>query len=116
MDIKLFELSQNLKNEMNNDSRFILLNKLEKEISNNEEIMALAYKKDVASTYYSDLLKIYKDDSKEVELARKNLYEAKKALDSYPLIVEYNKAYSEVKKIFDNINSLLFKDFSGHML
>lgn len=112
MDIKLLELTNNLKNEIENDFRIILLNSLDKEISSNEEIMSLAYKKDVASTYYSDLLKIYKDDSLEVIAARKTLYEAKKNLDSHPLIVKYNKAYFDVKNLLDEINKILFNDFS----
>lgn len=112
MDEKLYELTSELKKMMLNDQRFILLNKLETEISNNEEIMALSYKKDVAATTYSDLLKIYKEDAKEVESARKALYEAKLALDSHPLIVEYNKAYKEVRKVLDNINNIIFTDFT----
>lgn len=112
MDIKLLELTNNLKKEIENDQRVILLNNLDKEISSNEEIMSLAYKKDVASTNYSDLLKIYKDDSREVVNARKALYEAKKNLDSHPLIVSYNKAYRDVKELLDEINKSLFNDFS----
>ena len=113
MNIKLLELTNNLKSEIDNDSRFILLNQLDKEISCNEEVMALAYKKDLASTLYSDLLKIYKEDSNEVEAARRELYEAKKNLDSHPLIKEYNRAFKEVNLVLNKVNTTLFKDFSG---
>lgn len=111
MDIKLNELTQELKEQMNNDPRFILLDKLEKEISENEEIMRLAYKKDMASLAYSDKLKIYSEDSLEIEPYRRALYEAKLALDTHPLIIEYNKAYKNVREVIDNVNNIIFTGF-----
>ena len=112
MDQKLFDLTNEMKEAMKNDPRFILLNKLEKEVNENEEIMSLAYRKDLAITNYSDLLKIYNENAPEVEGARKALYQAKLALDNHPLIIEYNKAYKEVKDVLDNVNNIIFDSFS----
>lgn len=111
MDIKLTELTHDLKQKMEKDPRFIRLNRLEKEISENEEIMRLAYKKDMAALVYSDDLKIYNENNPIIDKDRSELYQAKLALDSHPLIIEYNKAYKEVREVIDNVNNIIFTDF-----
>lgn len=113
MDDKIYFKVKELQEAMNNDPRFILLNKLENEINNNEEVMALSYRKDTANNHYNDLLKIYKEDDEMVIEARKKLFEAKKELDSHPLVKEYLKAYSEVEQLLYQVNQILFNDFKG---
>lgn len=113
MDDKIYFKVKELQEAMNNDPRFILLNKLENEINNNEEVMALSYRKDAANNHYNDLLKIYKEDDEMVLEARRKLFEAKKELDSHPLVREYLKAYSEVEQLLYQVNQILFNDFKG---
>ena len=100
-----------LKESLENDSRVLRLNELDKQINENEEIMKLAYKKDMALLSYEDCLKHFKEDSKEVKEAQKALYEAKLSLDKHPLVIEYNNAYKLVRELYNKINEVLFRKF-----
>lgn len=114
MDEKLFNSLRNLKLSIDNDPRVVLLNNLEEEMNKNEEVMLLSYKKDMLCLKFEDALKIYPSDSKKVREIQHLLYEAKLALDTHELVTKYNKAYCEVKKMYQEINDLIFKDFSKH--
>lgn len=102
-----------LKEAIEKDSRILHLNELDKKINENDEIMKLAYKKDMALLSYEDSLKHFKEDSKEVKDAQKALYEAKLSLDKHPLVIEYNNAYKQVRELYNKINETLFKKFSS---
>lgn len=101
-----------LKEAIENDPRVKRLNELEEKMDKNDDVMRLAYQKDVALTNFEDALKHFKEGSPEVQKAQKELYEAKKNLDTHPLVDEYRKAYNEVRKLYDEINKELFFDFS----
>lgn len=104
------KLSYELKELLEQDPRFILLNEKEKEMENNEEVMALTYNKDLKETYLSDALKHYPKDSPEVKRAHVELFRASERLDSHPLVKEYLKAYKEVENVLKEINEILFSD------
>lgn len=108
----LSELISKLNLAISEDDRVKRLNELDKKLSSNEEVMALAYKKDMCLIDFEDALKHFGENSKELIVAQRKLYEAKLALDLHPLVNEYNAAYKEVRKIYDLINKELFKDFS----
>ena len=114
MNEKIYNLAKELNEVMNNDPRFIRLNELEKKLENDDEVIALAYQKDLASTSYSDILKIYPEDSKEAKASREKLIEAKTKLESHPLVKEYNKVYVEIRMLLLEVNNILFKDFRGN--
>ena len=114
MDNSLSESLAKLKEAIENDPRVLRLEEIDKKINENEEIMKLAYKKDMALLAYEDNLKHFKEDSKEVKDAQKSLYEAKLSLDNHPLVKEYNKAYKEVRELYNKINEVLFKKFTTH--
>ena len=111
----IYTKTSDLKEKLNNDPRVVLLNKLEKEMNENEEVMALAYKKDMACLKYSDALNHFSKDSEEVKEALKELHEAKKNLDNHPLVKEYLKAYVEVRDLYNEINEILFSDFTPNL-
>ena len=115
MSNDIYSKANDLKERLNNDPRVILLNKLEKEMNENEEVMALAYKKDMACLKYSDVLKHFSEDSQEAKEALKELHEAKKNLDSHPLVKDYLKAYSEVRDLYASINEILFSNFTPNL-
>ena len=114
MNEKIYNLAKELKELIDNDSRIKKLNELEKKINDDHEVMVLAYQKDVAASEYSDILKIYSEDSKEAKEKRMKLVEAKTKLESHPLVKEYNKAYVDVKFMLLEINRILFKDYRGN--
>ena len=113
MDEKIFFLTDELKKEMDNDPRFLKLQEKEEKMNNSEEVMRLAYQKDLKSDRYNDLLKIYDDKHPLVVQARKELVEAKTNLESHQLVKEYLQAYIEVKKLLYEVNEILFGDFKG---
>lgn len=113
MDDKIYFLAKELKITLDNDERIIRLNEIEKRMNDNEEVMALSYRKDLASDKYSDLLKIYSEDDEIVLNARRELIARKEELESHPVVKEYLKAYSEVRMLLFELNNILFRDFKG---
>ena len=113
MNEKIYNLAKELNTLLNNDPRFVKLGELEKKMENDEEVISLAYQKDKASLEYSDILKYYKEDSKEAKEKRNLLIEAKTNLETHPVVKEYNRAYAEVRMLLLEVNRILFKDFRG---
>ena len=115
MSKDIYQEAEQLKEKINSDPRVILLNKLDKEMSENEEVMALAYQKDMASINYSDTLNHFSEDSKEAQEALKKLHEAKLKLDSHPLVQRYLAAFKEVRELYGEINEILFSNFASNL-
>ena len=84
------------------------LERLNKLLNENDEVMTLAYKKDIASIKYEDAIRYFGENSKEAENAQKELHKAKLELDKHELVVTYNKQYKVVRQIYDRINKELF--------
>ena len=110
----IYLLAGELKDLLDNDERIIRLNKLENELNNNEEVMALSYQKDLAVSSYSDALNHFANNSEEMKKYQHDLFLKKEALDNHPLVKEYLKAYSEVRDLYFQINEILFNDLSLH--
>ena len=115
MEENIYSKAEKLKESLTNDPRVIRLNELEKKMNNDEEVMALAYRKDVAATNYSDVLNHFSEESEEAKEALKKLHEAKLALDSHPLVREYLSAYKEVRELYEEINEILFANFNSNL-
>lgn len=115
MNQEIYSLAFELKELLSSDPRITLLDSLEKKLNENEEVMALAYQKDVAASAYSDALSHFSETSEEVKKAQNELFEKKKALDNHPLVREYLRAYSEVRDLYFSINDILFSNLSIHM-
>ena len=47
----IYNVAYSLKDLLDNDERIILLDKLEKKMNENEEVMALSYNKDLKETF-----------------------------------------------------------------
>ena len=110
----IYLLAGELKDLLDNDERIIRLNKLENELNNNEEVMALSYQKDLAVSAYSDALNHFANNSEEIKKYQHELFLKKEALDNHPLVKSYLKAYSEVRDLYFQINEILFNDLSLH--
>lgn len=111
----IYLLAGELKDLLDNDERLIRLNKLENELNNNEEVMALSYQKDLAVSAYSDALNHFANGSEEIKKYQHELFLKKEALDNHPLVKSYLKAYSEVRDLYFQINEILFNDLSLHL-
>lgn len=110
----IYLLAGELKDLLDNDERIIRLNKLENELNNNEEVMALSYQKDLAVSSYSDALNHFANNSEEMKKYQHELFLKKEALDNHQLVKSYLKAYSEVRDLYFQINEILFNDLSLH--
>lgn len=115
MNKDIYTKAENLKELLEKDPRIVKLNELEKKMNEDEEVMSLAYKKDMASVNYSDVLNHFSEDTPEAQKALKELHEAKLKLDSHPLVREYLEAYSEVRKLYGEINEILFANFASNL-
>lgn len=107
-----YQATLELKEKIKTSEEYLDLLKKEKEMESNQEVMALAYQVDQCSSFYSDVLSHFPEDSIEVKEARQKLYFAKKALDEHPLVEAYLKAYQKVRLILEEVNDILFKDIS----
>jgi cell fate (sporulation/competence/biofilm development) regulator YlbF (YheA/YmcA/DUF963 family) len=106
----IYSLSYELKELLSQDERVVLLNKLEKEMNDNEEVMALAYQKDLAISNLSDAINHFGENSEEAKKAQHELFLKKEALDNHPLVRDYLKAYQEVRELYFNLNDILFSN------
>lgn len=111
MNEMLLNALDKLKQDIETNKDIIILNKIECEMNNSEEVMRLAYQKDVALDKYNNVIKFFSDDSKEVTEARKELQKAKIALETNEIVKKYLETYKKVKKIYNSINEIVFNDF-----
>ena len=109
MEQNLYEKLTALKEGIAKDPRVIKLNELDQKLSSDEEAMKLSYQKDLMSTYYEDAIKHFGEESKEAKEAQKKLYEAKYKLDSLQIVKEYNKAYQEVRLLYQDKRKGFFR-------
>ena len=111
----IYSLSYELKDLLSQDERVVLLDKLEKEMNANEEVMALAYQKDLAINNLSDAINHFGENSEEAKKAQHELFLKKEALDNHPLVRKYLKAYQEVRELYFNLNDILFSNLNLHL-
>ena len=104
----IYETAYELKDLLSQDERIKRLNELEQKMNSDNEVIALAYQKDIAVSNYSDILNHFSEDSEEVKKAQRELYEKKLALDTHPLVRQYLDAYKEVRDLYIQMNALLF--------
>jgi len=112
MDQILLEKASKLKEELDNLPEVKELERLNKLLNENEDVMRLAYKKDMAATKYEDAIRYFGQDSNEALAAQKVLHLAKLELDKHELVEAYNKQYKIVREIYDKINKEIFNPFN----
>ncbi|HPS19207.1 MAG TPA: YlbF family regulator [Bacilli bacterium] len=116
MKNEIYSQTYALKEALSADPRIILLNETEKRMNDDSLVMALAYKKDVASSRYSEMLSIYhSEDAEEVKKARNELVKAKSQLYDNSIVKEYLNAYQIVRLMYQNINEKIFSFIEPHM-
>ena len=112
MDQILLEKASKLKEELDNLPEVKELERLNKLLNENEDVMRLAYRKDMCATKYEDAVRYFGQDSDEAIEAQKALHLAKLELDKHELVVSYNKQYKIVREIYDRINKEIFNPFN----
>ena len=116
MNEEIIKSIESLGKALKEDPRILLLNQLEEELSNNPEVIELSKKKDALEREYETVLSYAKEDSEEAKKCEKSLYEAKLALDSHPLVREYNSLYVPVRDLYMQIDDILFGPFRSKTL
>ena len=109
----IYSLSYELKDLLTNDPRIIRLNELEKKLNESFEVYQLSQRKDECLETYTKLKEVYPDEHEDVVNALKNLVEAKKVLNSHPLVKEYLSIYNDVRDLYMEIDNVLFSDFKA---
>lgn len=104
----MLDLLYELKDSLNKDDRIILLNKIEEELNNDKNVNLLAMKKNRINEEYNELLRFNDENSDIVKNKQKELYLAKKELDELPIVKQYNKAYQDVRLLYEHISKELF--------
>ena len=112
MNQSLLEKASKLKEEIDSHPEVQELERLNKLLNDDEDVMRLCYKKDMCVTKYEDALRHFGDNSDETLRAQKALHQAKLELDKNPLVKQYNEQYKKVRKIYDRINEEIFNPFN----
>ena len=112
MNEKLSEKATQLKAEIDSLPEVKELERLNKLLNENEEVMKLAYRKDSCSVKFEDAVRFFGENSDEAKAAQKALYQAKLELDENELVKAYNEQYKKVRKIYDKINEEIFNPFN----
>lgn len=113
MNEELYLALYELKTSLKNDERVITLEKLNEQLENDEQVQILSYRLDVASREYNDILKIYDMNHEIAKEYQKRLHLAKMELDKLDIVKRYNKAYREVKELYDIVNKEIFYPFTN---
>ena len=112
MNQNLLEKASQIKQEIESLPLVIELKRLDKLLNENEEVMKLCYRKDVAATKFEDAVRYFGKESDEANEAQKVLYQAMLELDKNELVKQYNEQYKKVRKIYDKINEEIFNPFN----
>lgn len=112
MNNSLYEEVYKLRDQMKSDPRFLALKEMDEKLNNNEEVMKLAYQKEMAIVEYEDALNHYGKNSAELKKAQQNLAKCKLNLDNHPLVKEYYLALQKVREMDRKVNEKLFDDFN----
>lgn len=107
----LAEKAEQIKETINSLPEVIELERLNKLLNENEDVMRLCFIKDSYATKYEDAVKYFGQNSKEANNALKELYKAKLSFEENELVKAYNKQYQKVSEIYDKINEKIFDPF-----
>ena len=108
MSKDIYTIAYELKELLANDERIIHLNQAEEKMNNNDEVISLAYQKDMACVSYSDALNHFSENDQASKDAQKELHQKKLNLDNHPVVREYLDAYKEVRDLYFALNDILF--------
>lgn len=93
------------------DPRILALKEIESRMMKEESFLALVGEKDRLSRTYEEKCRHYGEGSPEAKSALHELYLSKKELDEHPLTLSYNKAYKEVRELYDALDLILFAPY-----
>ena len=108
----LLDKASKLKEEIESMPEVIELERLNKLLNEDEEVMRLCYKKDLCAAKFEDAMRHFGDNSEQTIKAQQELYQAKLELDKNELVKAYNKQLGIVREIYAKINKEIFDPFN----
>lgn len=111
MDLILEKALTELKDAISKDNRQIKLVEIEKKLYEDPALLELVKKKDDLENEYNQILSYEDKNSDAAKNVEKALYEAKLALDTYPLAKEYSDAFVAMRDIYMQIDDIIFGPF-----
>lgn len=115
MNENIYQITLKLKESITSSEIYLNLIESEKNMEEDEEVITLAYQKDLIMDKYYDFLKIYPEESLEVKEIRKQFYEAKKEFESHPKVRTYLNNYRALRKMLEQLNDIIFKDLKEQL-
>ncbi len=112
MNEKLLSITSELKAKIESLPEVVELERLNQLLNEDEVVMKLAYKKDMAQIKYEDSCRYFGEKSDEARQSQKALYQVKLELDNNDLVKKYNEQYKKVRAIYDRINEEIFNPFN----
>ena len=97
-----------LKDALDQDERILALDTLDREVNADPKLLELSLEAKKKAEGYANSLYFGQDDPKKTPPAQHELYLAKKQLDEYPLSREYQKAYYAVRRLYAELDEILF--------
>mgnify|MGYP002522390628 FL=1 len=116
MNEVLLKATYSLKAAITSDPRFLALKEKEKAALESSEVRERRKTMEGVARKYEEALSCYPKDSLEVKTLEKQLFEAKKAFDSHPLVKEYTAAFSVTKFLSLQMDDSLFAPFQKKVL
>lgn len=113
MKKELLDAIISFKEACQNDSRFLRLKESEATALSSPEVISLHQKMETIMLAYQEALS--HDGSNKTQLERE-LYSAKLALDSHPLMKEYNEAFVAVRDLQLYFDDILFGPFNKRII
>jgi hypothetical protein len=108
MQEKTLQALSKLSALLKEDPRVLRLEKAEKEATLSEEVRSLSTSMQEKADAYVDARSHYGEEGALTLAAQKELYLAKKALDSNPLAWEYSQAYAVIRRLYADIDSVIY--------
>ena len=109
----IIALAHAFKDSLEADPRVILLQTLDQQLQAQPSLLTLLDSYQLAQRNYQSMWEAYGDDSPHLVRARGELHVVKTQVDSHPAVLAYLKAYSEVRKLYQWIQTELFDAFKA---
>ena len=106
---------ETLKKALDQDERILTLNVLDQEVNADPKLLELSLEAKKKAEGYANSLYFGQDDPENTPPAQHELYLAKKELDEYPLSQQYQKAYYAVRRLYAELDEILFGPYQYHL-
>jgi len=116
MEKAILDALESLKLALESDHRRLLLEEREKAALRSTEVLALKKALDERKEAYDKIRSLDRPESNLLEQAQKDLYQAKLAFDSHPLVASYLSAYRAFKEVEREVDDIVFGPYRKRII